>query len=59
MSIRRGSRSNGLTVVCDECGTEHPSYTDDFHDALDDFKEDGGVVRLDDGTWMHYCEGCD
>mgnify|MGYP000328908745 CR=1 FL=1 len=47
-----------ITFVCDECGEEHPSFTTDFHDALDDFKDDGNVVRLEDGEWHHYCKVC-
>lgn len=52
-------RKNKMIVFeCDECGKEHPSFTDVFQDALDDFKEDG-VVRLVDGYWEHYCDGCE
>lgn len=56
MTISR--KHNQITFVCDECGEEHPSFTDDFHDALDDFKADGGVVRLVRGDWEHRCKDC-
>lgn len=56
MSVRRTRRE--VTFVCDECGEEHPSFTTDFHDALDDFKADDNVVRQVDGEWQHYCKDC-
>lgn len=57
MTIRRNR--GGIVFVCDECGDEHPSFTNDFHDALDDFKDDGNAVRNEDGEWKHYCKGCE
>lgn len=56
MTIRRNR--GGITFVCDECGAEHPSFTSDFSDALDDFKADDNVVRQVDGEWQHYCKDC-
>lgn len=53
------TRADGIVFICDECGDRHPSFTEDFHDALDDFKSDGGVVRQEDGEWKHYCRGCE
>ncbi len=56
MTLVRKSRQ--IVFECDECGAQHPSFTDDFHDALDDFKEDGGTARLVQGDWQHFCKDC-
>lgn len=56
MTITRRNRM--IVFECDVCGKEHPSFTDDFHDALADFKEDG-VVRLVNGDFEHYCSECE
>lgn len=52
-------KRNMIVFECDKCGEEHLSFTDDFHDALDDFKADGGVARRVGDSWEHYCKGCD
>jgi len=57
VTIRRNR--GGIVFVCDECGAEHPAFTTDFHDALDDFRDDGNVVRNEGGEWKHYCKGCE
>lgn len=56
MTLRRNR--DGIVFQCDDCGDEHPSFTSDFHDALDDFKSDGGQVKLVDGDWQHFCKEC-
>lgn len=56
MTIKRNR--DGIVFVCDDCGEEHPSFTRDWSDALDDFKADGGRAQLVDGDWHHYCKGC-
>jgi hypothetical protein len=51
MSIRRD-----LTFICDECGSEQATETDDFGVALARLREEGWVSRKDDdGDWCHYC----
>lgn len=57
MTIKRDR--SGIIFVCDDCGEEHPSFTSDFRDAIDDFKADGNWLRNDDGEWKHYCKGCE
>ena len=58
MSTRRHHRDKTITFTCDDCGEEHEVDTDDWHDALADFKGNGGVARLDCGEWLHLCKDC-
>lgn len=58
MSARRNHRAATISFECDECGTDFEANTEDFHDAIAEFKDAGGTVRLEDGAWAHYCEDC-
>lgn len=58
MTTTRNRRDKTLTFACDDCGEEFESTSDDFHDALDEFKDTGGVARMDVGEWMHFCKDC-
>lgn len=59
MSHKRNHRDETITFTCDACGEEYEADTDDFHDALADFKRQGGRAVLDCGEWLHMCEGCE
>lgn len=58
MGSRRHHRDKSITIICDECGGDHETLTDDWNDALADFKDNGGEVRREDGEWRHLCEDC-
>jgi hypothetical protein len=50
MSIRRD-----LTFVCDGCGCEHSTGTDDFRVALSEIRHEGWISRREDDEWEHFC----
>jgi len=58
MSSRRNHRDKSVTFTCDECGGDFETTTDDWGDAIAEFKDGGGVVRQEDGEWKHYCDDC-
>ena len=58
MTVRKNYRHQTLTVSCDECGDDHEVDTEDFREAIADFKEAGGAVRQEDGEWRHLCADC-
>lgn len=58
MATQRNHRHGTITISCDECGEDYVADTDDFHDAIDEYKEMGHTVRMEDGAWHHYCEDC-
>lgn len=58
MATRRNHRDKSMTFECDDCGEEFESQSDDFHAALAEFKDEGGVARMDCGEWMHFCKDC-
>ena len=58
MTVRKNHRHHTLTVSCDECGEEHEVDTEEFRDAIEDYKDNGGVARLEDGEWRHLCVDC-
>lgn len=58
MTITRQHRDQTITFECDQCGAEHVADTDDFHDALAEFKDTGGQVRQECGEWLHLCATC-
>lgn len=58
MSFRKNYADRTVTFTCDDCGETFEADTPDFHDALDDYKDHGGVARLDDGEWVHLCGTC-
>lgn len=58
MTTQRNYRHETITFICDECGEEYEADTDDFRDALDDFKQHGGRAVQDCGEWLHMCRDC-
>jgi len=58
MTTRRNHRDKSMTFTCDDCGEEFESQSDDFHEARDEFKDEGGCARLECGEWMHFCKDC-
>lgn len=58
MTTKRNHRDKTITFTCDQCGDDYESDTDDWHDALAEFKDQGGVARQDCGEWMHLCQDC-
>ena len=48
-----------IVFLCDDCGAEYNTMTDDFRDGLEDAKSDGWVVRQSPaGEWQHFCPDC-
>lgn len=48
-----------MQLVCDVCGDESPSYSDDsFETMLSDVKSDGWAIMRKDGRWHHECRSC-
>lgn len=58
MSIRKNYADRTTTFTCDECGETFEADGHDFYDALDEFKDNGGVARLEGGEWFHLCRDC-
>ncbi len=58
MTVRINHRSKTITIECDECCGDFETNTDDFREAITEFKEAGGKVRMDEGEWTHLCEDC-
>ena len=58
MSTRRNHVDRTITFTCDDCGETFEADGLDFHDALEEFKDNGGVARLDAGEWVHFCGDC-
>lgn len=58
MTTQKDMRNRTIGFECDQCGEVHETDMTDFHDALDDFKDAGGVARLDCGEWLHFCGDC-
>ena len=58
--ISRNYADRTITFECDECGETFEADGLDFYDALDEFKDNGGVARLDGdgGEWRHLCGDC-
>ena len=52
--ISRNYADRTTTFECDECGETFEA------DGLDEFKDNGGVARLDGdgGEWRHLCGDC-
>jgi hypothetical protein len=57
MSIHR---EDGLIVfVCDECGEQLETDTEEFDEARQQMQEANWTYRKDDGgQWEHYCSIC-
>ncbi|MEN9935998.1 MAG: hypothetical protein RLZZ387_2577 [Chloroflexota bacterium] len=58
MGFRKNYADRTITFECDGCGEMFEADGLDFHDALDEYKDRGGVARLEVGEWMHFCEDC-
>lgn len=58
MSIRKNYADQTTTFTCDECGETFEADGLDFYYAFDEFKDNGGVARLEMGEWQHLCEDC-
>jgi len=43
---------DGYLFTCDQCGSEYLSPFFDFHEALEDAKEEGWVFRKIKGAWV-------
>ena len=58
MSFFKNRREDTCTFVCDQCGEEHVMDHTDFHDGLEQVKDNGWRARLEHGEWQHYCGDC-
>lgn len=58
MAITRPFYDGPITVVCDDCKDELETDEVDFGDALQKFKDDGGIVTKSNGEWQHICVDC-
>ena len=48
-----------LTAECDSCGTSFAGgVQDDFQAFIDDLKDAGWRITLEDGEWTHTCDDC-
>ncbi len=56
MTLRK--KHGDYIMTCDQCGDEFLSGMEDWHDALQEAKDEGYAVRQEDGEWVHYCEDC-
>lgn len=58
MAVRKNWADRTTNFECDMCGDVYEAEGVRFEEALDEFKDAGGVARLDAGEWMHFCEDC-
>ncbi len=58
MGISKNYADRTTIFECDECGDTFEADGLDFHDAYDEYKENGGTARLQGGDWEHRCEDC-
>lgn len=57
MAVRRSY--NLYFVECDECGDVCDADGDNYQEAVDAFKMEGGrIFRDEDGDWRHNCSAC-
>ena len=47
-----------ITFVCDDCGEEEETGTDDFSRARDHIRSLGWVTRKDGDEWLNFCGEC-
>lgn len=45
--------------TCDECGDKNYGGTLEFHDFVQQLKEDGWRIRKDEDEWQHFCPECE
>lgn len=58
MTFSKNYTDRTTTFECDLCGSTFEADGLDFYDAYDEYKDHGGIARLESGTWEHRCEGC-
>jgi hypothetical protein len=58
VSITKNYADRTTTFGCDECGVTFEADSLDFHEAYEEFKDNGGIARLSGGDWEHRCEYC-
>ena len=58
MSFYKNRRDDTCAFVCDQCGDEYELDGTDFHDALEEVKENGWRARNEFGEWLHLCDCC-
>lgn len=52
-------KNNGTySLVCDNCGEDHPEQFDSFHDAVDAKMELGWRCSKATGVWRDVCPDC-
>jgi hypothetical protein len=58
MTISKDYTNRSTIFECDICGDEYEAEGLDFYDAYEEYKNSGGIARLEGGDWEHRCEGC-
>jgi hypothetical protein len=58
MSITKNYADRTTIFECDLCGDTFEADGLDFYDAYEEFKDNGGIARLESGDWEHRCEEC-
>jgi hypothetical protein len=57
MSILSDGRERA--IECDQCPeTTQPMDRDDFETLISTAKNDGWLIRLENGEYVHTCSGC-
>jgi hypothetical protein len=55
MILKRGKE---FVFECDACGDNLETDEDEFHDALNFFKDADWRAEKFDDVWVHHCFGC-
>jgi hypothetical protein len=53
-------RQHGMILfICDNCGEDFDSDTDEFMEAVTALKDEGWkIAKNEDDDWVHFCPGC-
>lgn len=58
MTIRKNWADRTTTFECDMCGDTYEAEGVRFEEAYEEYKDSGGIARMDVGEWMHFCGDC-
>jgi hypothetical protein len=58
MSVSQNYADHTTTFECDECGDTFEADGFNFHDAYEEYKDNGGIARNVGDKWEHRCRDC-
>ena len=58
MTAKRDWTNRTTTFECEMCGDTFEAEGVRIDEAYEEYKDHGGVARMIDGEWAHFCEDC-